>query len=310
MPGIYIVVLAGVFVVVFTCAMLLMRHLSPTLVEQRLQLLGGTPTGDMADAWIARVARLSGPLAKLSIPEEGWERSVLRTRFMNAGLRNPHAPAVYFGSKTLLAVCAPIVLWTLLTLSGATLGTASMMLCLLAAATVGFYLPNLILSSLVASRQLDIVEHFPDALDLMTVCIEAGLAMDAAIARIAQEMADTAPALAEEMHLVTLELRAGSGKERALRNLAMRTGVEEVEALVVMLIQAERFGTTIGASLRVHADTLRTKRRQRAEEAAAKVALKLLFPLIFCIFPALLLVLLGPAVIQVYRTLLPGLTGS
>jgi tight adherence protein C len=115
--------------------------------------------------------------------------------------------------------------------------------------------------------------------------------------------------LSEELHLVTLELRAGASKEKALRNLALRTGVEDVDILVAMLIQAERFGTSIGASLRVHADGLRTKRRLRAEEAAAKIALKLLFPLIFCIFPSLLLVLLGPAFIQIYRILLPTLGG-
>jgi tight adherence protein C len=116
--------------------------------------------------------------------------------------------------------------------------------------------------------------------------------------------------LSEELELVTLELRAGSARDKALRNLALRTGVEDVDTLATMLIQAERFGTSIGDSLRVHSDTLRTKRRLRAEEAAAKIALKLLFPLIFCIFPSLLLVLLGPAFIQVYRVLLPTMAGQ
>lgn len=119
-----------------------------------------------------------------------------------------------------------------------------------------------------------------------------------------------APDLAEEMQLVTLELRAGSSRERALRNLAMRTGVEQIDGLVAMLIQADRFGTSVADSLRVHADTLRTKRRQRAEEAAGKVALKLLFPLIFCIFPSIMLVLLGPAILQLFRTLLMQASGQ
>jgi tight adherence protein C len=117
-------------------------------------------------------------------------------------------------------------------------------------------------------------------------------------------------ALSEELHLVTLELRAGASKEKALRNLAMRTGVEDVDSLVAMLIQAERFGTSIADALRVHAEMLRTKRRQRAEEAAAKIALKLLFPLIFCIFPSMLLVLLGPAFIRIFRVLLPIMSGT
>ncbi len=162
----------------------------------------------------------------------------------------------------------------------------------------------------MTARQREIFETFPDALDLLTICIEAGLAIDAAIVRVAEEMMPVAPVLSEELHLVTLELRAGNSKEKALRNLAMRTGVEDVETLVSMLIQAERFGTSIADSLRIHSEGLRTKRRQRAEETAAKIALKLLFPLIFCIFPALMLVLLGPAMIQIYRVLLPTMAGQ
>jgi tight adherence protein C len=153
-------------------------------------------------------------------------------------------------------------------------------------------------------------ESFPDALDLMTVCVEAGLAMDAALARVAGEIGMKSRVLSDELSLVTLELRAGSSKEKALRGLAMRTGVEDVDALVAMLIQAERFGTSIAASLRVQSDQLRTKRRQRAEEAAAKIALKLLFPLIFFIFPSLLVVLMGPAFIQIYRVMLPAMAGA
>jgi tight adherence protein C len=308
MAGIYIVYLVVLFLVVFGAAMLLMHFLSPNTLQQRMQFVsGGASASELtpADAWIGRVAKISGPLAKLSIPEEGWEKSSLRTRFMNAGFRDSRSPVIYFASKTVLAVSLPALLWLLLVASAAMPETTVMMLFLLAAATVGFYLPNVVLSHIIATRQREIIEHFPDALDLMTVCMEAGLAMDAAIARISQEMASTATALSEELHLVTLELRAGSSKERALRNLAMRTGVDDVDGLVAMLIQAERFGTSIGASLRVHADTLRTRRRQRAEEAAAKVALKLLFPLIFCIFPAIMLVLLGPAMIQISRVLMP-----
>ncbi len=304
--------LVVVFFAVFGFAFLMMRYLMPTPSQQRLQQLvadsGATPSKPGPD-WIARIARLTSPLAKLSIPDQGWEKSVLRIRFMNAGLRGESAPMIYFGVKTLLAIAAPLLLWLALLLSASTLSTNAMLLYLLAASALGFYLPNLILGRMVRARQLEIFENFPDALDLMTVCIEAGLAIDAAIARVADEMATSAPAVSEELHLVTLELRAGNSKEKALRNLAMRTGVEEVETLVSMLIQAERFGTSIADSLRVHSENLRTKRRQRAEETAAKISLKLLFPLIFCIFPALMLVLLGPAMIQVYRVLLPTMTG-
>jgi tight adherence protein C len=184
------------------------------------------------------------------------------------------------------------------------------LVALLLFATLGYYMPHVILNRIIFVRQREIFETFPDALDLLIVCIEAGLAMDAAINRVADEIQHQSQVLAEELHLVTLELRAGAAKEHALRNFALRTGVEDVDALVAMLIQAERFGTSIADSLRVHADMLRTKRRQRAEEAAAKIALKLLFPLIFCIFPSLLLVLLGPAFIQIYRVLLPTMAGG
>jgi len=158
-------------------------------------------------------------------------------------------------------------------------------------------------------RQREIFEAFPDALDLMTVCVEAGLGTEAAMLRVADDLQLKSPVLADELHLVNLELRAGADRERALRNLAIRTGVEEVDGFVAMISQAERFGTSIAASLRVHAEMLRTRRRQRAEEAAAKIALKLLFPLIFCIFPSLMVVLMGPAMIQIYRVLLPTMAG-
>ena len=177
-------------------------------------------------------------------------------------------------------------------------------LYLVGSAAIGYYVPDIALKRRVANRQRDIFESFPDALDLMTVCDEAGLAMDAALARVGNEIGLKSPVLAEELQLVTLELRAGSSKEKALRNLALRTGVEDVDALAKMLIQAERFGTSIGTALRVQSEQLRTRRRQLVEEKAAKIATKLLFPLIFCIFPALLVVLLGPAVLQIMRSVM------
>jgi tight adherence protein C len=162
----------------------------------------------------------------------------------------------------------------------------------------------------IAYRKREIFESFPDALDLIIVCVEAGLGLDAALARVGEEMHMRSPILGEELHLINLELRAGSSRERALRNLALRTGVEDIDTLVAMLVQSDRFGTSVADSLRVHADGLRTKRRLRAEEAAAKIAVKLLFPLIFLIFPSMLLVLLGPAFISINRILLPTLSGQ
>lgn len=311
MSTLHLVFLALVFFGVMGAAMLAMRLLAGDPVRDRLDaVIGPVSPGSTENEWLARIVRLTGPLARLSVPDEGWENSALRSRFMNAGLRNPSAPAIFFGAKTLLALSLPSVLFVALSMSGASYGTNALLFWLLLAAALGYYLPNLVLRNLIARRQREIFESFPDALDLMTVCVEAGLGMDAALARVANEISLKSGVLAEELQLVTLELRAGSGKEKALRNLALRTGVDDVDALVAMLIQAERFGTSIADSLRVQSDMLRTRRRQRAEEQAAKIALKLLFPLIFFIFPSLLVVLMGPAFIQIYRVLLPTMSGG
>jgi tight adherence protein C len=243
------------------------------------------------------------------VPAEGWENSPVRTRFINAGWRTPSTPGLFYAGKTGLAVALPLLVFLYLSSRAAGPGDYKM-LWLVTAAGLGYYLPNVVLNHVLKKRQRDIFESFPDALDLMTVCVEAGLAMDAALARVANEIGLKSLVLAEELQLVTLELRAGSAKEKALRNLALRTGVEDVDALVTLLIQADRFGTSIADSLRVQSELLRTKRRQRAEEQAAKISLKLLFPLIFFIFPSLFVVLLGPAMLNIYRNLMPSLTGS
>jgi tight adherence protein C len=307
-----ILFLALLFVAVFGLVFFALSQFLANPVRDRLEVIGGgrelRPERPPSQ-WVQRIVKLTGPLARLSVPEEGWESSSVRTHFMNAGFRNPSAPIIYFSAKTALALLFPALLYLYVSTTGSKLQGNTLLAVLLVVAAIGDYLPNIILRRMVFVRQREIFETFPDALDLMTICVEAGLAMDAAIARVADEIKLNSPTLSEELHLVTLELRAGASKEKALRNLALRTGVEDVDILVAMLIQAERFGTSIGASLRVHADGLRTKRRQRAEEAAAKIALKLLFPLIFCIFPSLLLVLLGPAFIQIYRILLPSLGG-
>jgi tight adherence protein C len=260
--------------------------------------------------WSERVVKLAAPLARLSLPQEGWENSPLRRRFMHAGYRGDGPIALYFGAKTGLALLLPGLVWLWLAVSNSHLAANVQLSLLLTVATLGYYSSNIVLSRLVATRQREIFEVFPDAADLMLVCIESGLGLDAALVKVTDEIRTRSTVLAEEFHLVNLELRAGNSRERALHNLALRTGVEEVNTFVTMLVQADRFGTSIGDSLRVFSDELRTKRRLKAEELAAKIPLKLLFPLVFCIFPALLCVLLGPAFIQVYRILLPTMSGQ
>lgn len=258
--------------------------------------------------WRTRLARAAGPMARLATPKEDEEIGRIRAKFMNAGFRDESAPAIYFGAKALLAIALPLLLLFFADLR-AWKGNLPM-LGLLGAAAFGYYLPNVILARLTERRKRDLFEAFPDALDLLIVCVESGLSLDAAIARTAAEIHVRSTSLAEELALVGLELRLGATRQRALRNLATRIGLDEIASFVAMMLQADRFGTSIGDSMRVQADSLRVRRRQRAEEQAAKIPLKMLFPLIFCIFPSLLLVLMGPAMIQIYRTLLPTMAGG
>lgn len=280
-------------------------------VRSRLQeVVGASALDDVREPseWQARMARVAGPMAKLAAPKKDEEIGRIRAKFMNAGFRNESAPVIYFAAKTLLAIALPVVL--LLFTEVREWEGNQPMLALLAAAAFGYYLPNGVLARLTEMRQRELFEAFPDALDLMIVCVESGISLDAAIARTASEISLRSPKLAEELTLVGLELRLGATRERALRNLATRTGLDEISSFVAMMLQADRFGTSIGDSMRVQADALRVRRRQRAEEQAAKIPLKMLFPLIFCVFPSLLLVLMGPALIQIYRILLPTMGGG
>ncbi len=286
---------------------------APRQIRARLEAIAAGPSVAPAasgSVWQQKLVKLAKPVARLAVAEKGWEASGLRTRFMNAGLRHPSAPALYFASKTILAFAIPGLYMAYAGIRTLPLGGGVTIFLLLLLAGLGYYLPNFVLWRKIVLRQRDLFEAFPDAIDLIIVCVEAGLGLDAAISRAGEEMRLRSAALADELNLVGLELRAGASRQQALRNLALRTGVEEISSLVAMLVQADRFGTDIAESLRVHADTLRTRRRLRAEEAAAKIALKLLFPLIFCIFPSLLLVLLGPAFIRIIKVLMPAMTGQ
>lgn len=299
-----ILILAAVFVLVFGAAVLAMLLFTRDPVKHRLSTLderdavARPPSRD----WLQRLSQLAEPLAKLSVPAEGWENSPTRLRFINAGWRAASAPGLYHAGKTALTVGLPLATWLLLKHDPQRAGS-TLFLYLALTAACGYYVPDFLLKRRIANRQRDIFETFPDALDLMTVCVEAGLAMDAALARVGAEIGLKSPVLAEELQLVTLELRAGSAKDKALRNLALRTGVEDVDALAKMLIQADRFGTSVGVALRIQSEQLRTRRRQLVEERAAKIGTKLLFPLIFFIFPALLVVLLGPSILQIQKAL-------
>lgn len=298
------------FVLVFSAVSLALIGmyflLAPNKTQQRLQALGNSAE---ASTWMETAVNVVGPFAKLSTPAEGWESSPLRLAFITAGIRHPDARLIYFGAKSLLplvtAAFAFLFLRTFTQLQGLTFIAFIMVFALL-----GCYLPNLYLYLAIKSRKEEIFNNFPDAADLMLVCVEAGLGLDAALSRVAEEVKVKSMALAEELHMTNLEIRAGGTREKSLRNLALRTGIEEIGIFATMLTQADKFGTSIGESLRVFSDDLRHKRQNRAEERAAKVPTKMLFPLVVCIFPSIIMVIMGPAAIQVIRNLLPMLSGE
>jgi len=309
-----IIVLIFIFVAVAGAVVALMMLIfgGVSRLRERLQLVSGEVINEPVkdSVWRKRAIAAAKPFARLATPDKDEEISLLRAKFLHAGLRQASAPIVYFAAKALLALLLPMLFIAVERSVGWKITQINWMMIVLVAAAVGYYLPTIALNQMTRIRQREIFESFPDALDLMIVCVEAGLALDMAVNRAGTEIRLRSPELADELDLVSLDLRIGSTRERALKNFALRTGLDEVSTFVAMLIQADRFGTSLAESLRVHADGLRTRRQQRAEEAAAKIALKLLFPLIFFIFPSLMLVLLGPAFIQIYRVLLPTMGGG
>jgi tight adherence protein C len=232
------------------------------------------------------------------VPKSPKDMTRLRRRLSAAGYRS-------LATATIYAVCEAILPFVVGGLTLAVFGFSRWYFVLLGAG-FGFVLPSLWLSRQTALRQKQVRNGLPDALDLMIVCIEAGSSIDQAIIKSSDELDIAYPALAEEMRLLTTEMRAGKPRLEAFKNLAARTRVDEVRALVSMLVQTDRFGTSVAQALRTHAEVSRTKRRQNAEERAGKIGVKLVFPLVFCLFPALYVVILGPAVIEYFRLFKPG----
>ena len=233
----------------------------------------------------------------------GGDVSELRRNLLHAGYRDPSTPYFYLGLRLLLAICLPLLL--ILTVVPVVQGTRALLI-VGGAALAGYFLPALVLKQLTHRRQTRIIDALPDALDLMVVCVEAGLGLNQALMRVGEEMRTGEPLISDELFLVNLEMRAGTPRTEALKNLARRTGVEDIGSLVAMLIQTDKFGTSVAKSLRVFSDSMRTKRRLRAEEAAAKTTIKMVFPLALCILPSLLVVILGPAALHIWDTLIKG----
>jgi tight adherence protein C len=244
-----------------------------------------------------RLEQALDPLSR-ALPLSPSEASRTRAWLMQAGYRESRHLTAYFGLRALGALLG----LALVVLTG--IGLSSPLL-LVGIPAVGFFLPRFLLKRKMKERQMRIRLGLADALDLTVICVEAGLSLDQALLRVGEDLRHVHPDLSDEFHLVNLEMRAGKPRPEALRNLVARTGVEDIKALVAVLVQTDRFGTSIAQALRVHSDSLRTERRQRAEEQAAKTTIKLVIPLVVFVLPSVIFVTLGPAVIQLIRTLKP-----
>jgi tight adherence protein C len=249
------------------------------------------------------VFAIAANVGRLAAPTDEGETNLLRRRLLQAGYRHRNNLEIYTGSRAILALVLPVLSYLLFRPDQ----PVYMMLSVLAGATFGYYLPAILVENAVQKRQQALLRPFPDALDLLVASVEAGLGLDAAFRRVAKELEGAAPALATELQLVNLEVNAGVSRIDALRRLDERTGLQEINSLVNVLTQAERFGTSVARSLRVHAELVRTKRMLAAEERAAKISPKLTVVMILFILPSLFIVLIGPAIVRVVRVLLPAM---
>jgi len=284
------VTLIAVFVAVglfaWTLGTTAIERSSPT--RRRLNAL--VAAGDGA-GFIAAEGTFAGQSQQTRVPLSPKKMTSLQRRLALAGFHRAGA-ATYFTLAQVAGVAvlggAPLVI----------MGTTRGMLLAVMGAVLGYIAPGLILDHRISRRKLRIENGLPDALDLLIVSLEAGLALDQAILKCSEELAIAHPEVAEELRLINVECRAGKPRIEAFKNFAARTKVDDVRALVAMLVQTDRFGTSVAKALRTHAEVSRTKRRQRAEERAAKIGVKLVFPLVFCLFPAFYVVTLGPAIIK------------
>lgn len=274
---------------------------------ERLKRLGGrsgveaSPSGLVtADRSSELAERLASPLSRL-VPPSAAEAKKLQKQLMHAGFRSAHAPVIFRAIQLASLAAFPAAVALVCAIMARPLGSA--VFWILLGFVAGFFLPRYVLRRMIRSRQQYVRWGLADALDLMVISVEAGLGLNAAMLRVSTELKEVHPDICEEFELANLEIRVGRERDVALRNLAERTGVDDLHSLVAMLIQTDRFGTSIARAVRVFSDSLRTKRRQRAEQAAQKAAVKLLFPLACFLFPTLFIAILGPAALQLADTL-------
>src|SRR5579864_8403297 len=237
------------------------------------------------------------------VPASPKDVTVMQRRLIRAGYRNPNALKVLYGAKALFGVLIPVL--TGITILNSSMEQSNKFAAMVAAVVIGFFGPNEYVRMVAKKRQKQIHRGLANALDLLVVCVESGLGLDQAILQVAKELEHAHPEITEELAIVNFELKAGKRRAEALRNLADRTAVEDLKKLVAVLIQADRFGTGVSQSLRAHSDYMRVQARQIAEEKAAKLGVKLVFPIFFCILPSLFVVTVGPVAMKIVRELLP-----
>ncbi|HQU28422.1 MAG: type II secretion system F family protein [Nitrospira sp.] len=254
--------------------------------------------------------KLLEKIGQVNKSKDQASHSQLRASLITAGYRKSQAPVIFMGTRIFLAVMFGLTFLIFGSDAVKEKDPKWFPIFLIGSMFVGYYGPQMWLRNTIAKRKELLVNGFPDALDLMVVCVEAGLGLDQAIARVGNEVKQGHPDLGDEFILLNLELRAGLSREQALRNLVNRTDLEDIRSLVALLIQTDRFGTSIGQALRVHSDSMRMKRRMKAEEKGAQLPVKLMIPLILFIFPALMVVIVGPGVINLIRNLLPSMGGG
>ena len=269
-------------------------------VQRRLGDIRGSALGDESagGGLTLRINTLLGPVSQHVLPSEELERSSMLKKLTHAGFREPTALQTFYSIKTVLSLGLPILAF-LVTRFFPDLTTTEVLLYAIMAAGVGVLLPNLVLERFLNKRQKALRDGFPDALDLLVVCVEAGLGLSQAIQRVSGEMQVSHPELADELALVGAEVQAGVDRMTALKNLATRSGLDDIQGLVSLLVQTLRFGTSVANTLRVYSEEFRDKRMQKAEEQAAKIGTKLIFPLVLFLFPAFFVVAIGPAVMRI-----------
>ena len=268
--------------------------------RRRLEAVGAGASAQTGHAWAGVLAGAVQPFARYLMPRSGKEVGSMQEKFVKAGLHSPRAMPVFYGLKTLLALSF-LAVWLFAARLLPQLSSHQVFFYGALAAFIGLTIPNIVLNQLVERRQRALRNAFPDALDLLVVCVESGLGLAAALQRVAGELAVSHPELAEELERVTAEMQAGMERELALRNLATRTGLEGIRSLVGLLVQTMRFGTSVADALRVYSEEFRDKRMQAAEEMAAKLGTKMIFPMVVCFFPSFFLVAIGPAIIRLVQ---------